>query len=135
MNHIHVASLVLVLALPGAAFAQGSGSMHPPSPNPSASGSIEDTPRLQPFAVTQSAKVRIVDIKADQHLLIVEDQDGRRHDLKVDSKTRFKPQKKTDLSKKKDLSVADLRTGQVLKVTFRISDGTATEIKLRESEH
>jgi hypothetical protein len=135
MNRIHLAGLVLVLVLPWAAFAQGSGSMHPPSPNPSASGTIEDTTRLQPFAVTQSARVKIIDVKADQHLLIVEDQDGRHHDLKVDSKTRFKPERKTDRSEKKDLSVADLRTGQVLKVTFRVSDGTATEIQLRKSEH
>lgn len=135
MNRIHLAGLVFVLALPGAAFAQGSGSVHPPRPNPSASGAIEDTTSLHPFAVTQSAKVKVIDTKADQHLLIVEDQDGKRHDLKVDSNTRFKPERKKDLSEKQDLSVADLRPGQALKVTFRISDGTATEIQLRKSGH
>ncbi len=132
MKRIDIATFVLFLALPLAGFAQGSGTMNPPRPNTSGRDAVsEDASGRRPFMVTQSAKVRILDVNADQHLLVVEDEKGERHELKVDSKTKFKADKKTELAEKKNLSVADFRSGQTVKVTFRGSDSTATEIRLR----
>lgn len=117
-----IAPLLLVLFLPAVALAQGSGS----------TGSRPTYGSSSPaYAVTRSVKGTVTTIEADRGLIVVEDKNGKMHEFKVDNKTKYKAEKKTELRGKKGISLADFQLGQPVKVTYRADDGTITELRLR----
>ena len=84
------------------------------------------------FAVTRTAKAKIAEIKKGEHgiILVVEDSQGRRGSLQLNSKTRFKADKKTEYAGKKHISSDDLEIGQNIKVTFVADSGQVLEVRL-----
>lgn len=119
-----IAPLLLVLFLPAVALAQGSGS----------TGSRPTYGSSSPaYAVTRSVKGTVTTIEADRGLIVVKDKNGKMYEFKVDNKTKYKAEKKTELRGKKGISLADFQLGQPVKVTYRADDGTITELRLRRS--
>ncbi len=123
-NRILALTLVVTTLLSGAAFSQGSGPSRPPS-------STSGIPRGESaFAVTRTVKGTIAELNAEERRLVVEDNKGNRHSLKISDETRFKADKKTELAEKKDLALGDFQTGQLVRVLYRPADETAIELRL-----
>lgn len=111
-------------------WAQGSRSASSPS-----SASHQTDGDLGPemgFVVTRTAKGKIAEIKKGDHgiILVVEDNQGKRGALQLNSKTRFKADKKTEYAGKKHISSDDLEIGQNVKITFVADTGQVLEVRL-----
>ncbi len=113
-----IGTLLLVVLLPAAVFAQGSGS----------------TRGRSPFGVTRAVTGTIAEINADDGLLVVEDKKGRGYKFRIDSGTKFKADKKTELLGKKDISLSDFHTGRKVKITYRANDGKVREVRLKRTK-
>ena len=125
-------SILLVAAsMCGMAWAQGSGSTRPAASKNSGGGGADAGPDLS-FMVTRTVKGKIAEIKKDDHgaVVIVEDSEGRRGAVKVNSKTRIKADKKTEYAGKKHISPDDLEVGQIVKITFIADSGQVLEVRL-----
>jgi len=62
---------------------------------------------------------------------------GKRFDIKLDDKTRFRGDEKTkneDRQSSGKMTLGDLQAGQMVKVTYRESDSTATQAQLRAAK-
>lgn len=85
-----------------------------------------------PFAVTRIAKGKIMSVNKEDHgtVVVFEDSNGKRGALRLNSKTRFKADKKTEYAGKKHISVDDLEVGQNVKITFVADSGQVLEVRL-----
>lgn len=124
MNHIKLGILVLVLTLPALALAQGSGSTAPRLP--------ADHGTRSAFDVTRSLKCKIVEVKA--HSIVVEERGGKRHEFTVESTTKLKADKKTELAGKKKIELNDLKSGYNVKIKYRASDQKLVEVRVVRSK-
>ncbi len=132
MNRFALCFLFLALALPAVSFAQGSGGRTVPS---RPIGDItDDRSGPRPFAVTRTVTGKINEINAEKHLIIVEDKNGKRLEFKLDDKTRFRADKKTEYADKKGLSLGDFEAGQPVKITYLASNNLITELRLRREK-
>lgn len=123
--------LVLVAAsMTATAWAQGSGTVR--SAPAQQVGAVADSGPDFPFTVTRSVKGKISGIKKDERstVIIFEDNQGKRGELKLNSKTRFKADKKTEYAGKKHISSDDLEIGQSVKITFVADSGRVLEVRL-----
>lgn len=113
------ACVVVVLCLaPRPALAQGSGSTG--GPNPSS------------FEVLRSLDGEIESLDQREGVLVLlKEKDGERMRFRIDPKIKLKAERKSELADRKDLTVAEFRAGHLVRVTFRTSDSTAVEMKLR----
>ncbi len=126
MKHLLLSLTFLFFALPAVVMAQGSGSTAEP-PTPRSSG-VEDI--ATPFIVTRSVTAKIVEIDVEKGIFVVE-HEGKLVNVKVDKKTRFKADKKSELGGRKSLSLADFFVGNTVKITFIPADGRIVEVRLR----
>jgi hypothetical protein len=90
--------LAAALALPSMAMAQGSRSTAPKA-------------KQKDFGVTRKVNGKVVAVKAGESLVI--ETDGARQEFKMARETK---------------TPAGLKKGDAVKVTFRVSDHTATEV-------
>ena len=128
MNRVAFATLFLAMALPATALAQGSGSTGPAVPN--RVGNYGDNPQ-PPFLVTGALEGKVAEIRSDQRLIIIEDKNGKRLQFRLDEKTKFRADKRTEYAGKKDLGLGDFELGQPVRVTYIASNNIATELRLR----
>ncbi len=119
MNHIKIGILVLALTLPAPALAQGSGSTAPSTPG--------DHGTRSAFDVTRSLKCKIVGVQA--HSIVVEEPGGKRHEFTVESATKLKADKKTELAGKKKIELKDLKSGYNVKIKYRAADQKLVEVR------
>jgi hypothetical protein len=111
-------------------WAQGSRSTSSASSTPRQTDS--DLGPEMGFAVTRTAKGKIAEVKKGDHgtIVVIVDSQGRRGALQLNSKTRFKADKKTEYSGKKHISSDDLEVGQNVKITFVVDTGQVLEVRL-----
>ncbi len=131
MKRFALGTLVLVLALPAVFFAQGSGGRTTPSP---VGGVTDATSGPNPYLVTRSLTGKIAEINSEKHLIVIEDKSGKRLEFKLEDKTRFKADKKTEYADKKNLSLGDFELGQPVKITYLASNNVVTELRLRREK-
>lgn len=105
-RYLSFAIVIVALAWPALARAQGSGST---APDKEKKGSA--------FSVTRTVNGKVVMMKAGESLVV--ESGGKRHEFKVASETRMP---------------SDLKEGDEVKVTYRASDSTATEIRRTKSK-
>jgi hypothetical protein len=56
---------------------------------------------------------------------------GKRVEFLIQKDTRMRADKNTDLGGKADLSLADYKPGQTVKIIYRVSDNKTLEMRLR----
>jgi hypothetical protein len=118
---------VLLLGLPAGALAQGSGSHGPVVRPPTYGGdSLENFNVLRSFEGTLHA----IDEK-EAAVIVDEAKTGRRVSFLLDRKVKLKADKKSELGGRKDLSLADLKPGQPVKLTVRTTDAVVVELRVR----
>ena len=126
MKPLRLAAIWFSFFFPLMTLAQGSGHERPPTSQPGSLPANE-----APFEVTKSFEGTILEIQLDARVVVVGDKDGKRERFKVDDRTAFKADKKTELAGRKALKIGDFETGQPVKVTFRASDNSVLEMRLR----
>ena len=62
---------------------------------------------------------------------VVVDSRGKRLQFLVQKDTRMRADKNTDLAGKTDLSLADYKAGQTVKIIYRVADGKLLEVRLK----
>jgi hypothetical protein len=92
--------------------------------------STERIPSQDPvYPRTLSGK--IVEIKIQEGLLVLEEDKGsNRYQFRLDRKTRLRADRKTSLSDRKNLALGDFQPGQMVRITYWVSD-KVTELRLR----
>ncbi len=117
---------VLFLAASGAAWAQGSGSVGPPPGG--GDGGLQT-----PFEVVKTVSVKYLSAGGDGNSIIVE-AEGKKLSMKLDKRYKIKANKGTEFAGKKRIELADLQAGILLKVTYRVSDMTAIELRILQEK-
>ena len=119
MRHLPVLCAVL-FGVSAPAFAQGSRSSGGPSSD------------YGDFSVLRNVTGVLISADEKEGTLVVKP-DGAEESVsfKVMGKIRLGAEKKTALSGRKGLALADFEPGQAVKVTFRATDLTAVEMRLR----
>lgn len=84
-----------------------------------------------PDAYSRSVTGTIVTIDGARRSLVLQGQGKTPLTFVVDSKVRVRADKDTALGGKKDLSLSDYSPGQFVRVTYRIEDSKALEIRLK----
>ena len=120
-----LATLMTVIA-----WGQGSGSTRQ-TPSANTGGNANLGTDL-PFMITRIMKGKIAEIKKDDYgtVVVVEDGTAKRGTLKLDRKTHFKADKKTEYAGKKHISLDDLEIGQTVKITIAAETGQVLEVRL-----
>ncbi len=90
------------------AFAQGSTGRRIADPN---------------YVVTRTVSETIVSTNLKSNELMLKDWDGRNHTVKINKDTKL-------MNGGRNLDLRELREGQTIRLTYRVADGTALEIRL-----
>ena len=119
-------SFVSLLLGFGAGAALASGSSYP---------AAATAPAEDPMLVTESMKCRVVEIRAEENALKIQDPKTEKTSwITLDEDTRLLAQDKKAFDGRKKLEFADLENGQLLRIQHRPNTGQVLKIKvLRES--
>jgi len=125
-----LAALIIVLALAAVASAQ----RVPTSPSHSGVPTVGlDTVRSDPAPYSHSVTGKVLQVSTADHSLVVELRDSGPVKFIVDEKARKTADKKIELAGKKDLTFADYKPGQTVRVTYRIADNKVLEVRVKAS--
>lgn len=105
MFRFSVQAILVLLIFPGMVFSQGSTGRRIADPN---------------YIVTRTASEAIVSINLNSSELVLKDWDGKSHTVKVNKDTKFSTGTAT---------LRDLGEGQMIRITYRVKDSTALEIR------
>lgn len=124
-----LAALLIVIALSAVAFAQrNEGANAPIRPGPTM---VTPLPRSDERPYSLSVTGKILKVSNDDHSLVIEMRNSPAVEFIIEEKTRKTADKKTELAGKKDLSFADYKPGQTVKITFRVADNKVLEVRLK----
>lgn len=115
MKFMYIAIVVLALTAP-MAFAQGSGS------------SDENPASSDDFHVTRSFEGKVLQVKMENSVIVIENKDGERHDFHFTDQTEITSSKGSSGSE--SLKVSALKPGKRVKVVFRPSDMYADRVRI-----
>ena len=130
---------VLLAVCCGLAVAQ-SNSGPPPPPVSVTNGSSPTTPpslmermgRDPAFPTRVTGTVLAID--RTRGLMMIELADKSQLTFVVDSRVRARADKDTALAGRKDLALSDYKPGQLVKVSYRVEDNKAVEIRLKRGK-
>ncbi|MDQ2856097.1 MAG: hypothetical protein M3R68_07190, partial [Acidobacteriota bacterium] len=83
----------------------------------------------QPYSRSMTGKV--LKVSAEENLLIIDSPKIGAIKFALNKNVRTKADKNTELSDRRDISLADYKPGQIVKVTYRLSDNKVLEIRLK----
>lgn len=128
----------IVVAACGVAVAQKSGGGAPvvgmntggpvPTRNPT-NESVNHDPDVYSRSVTGT----IVSLDSTRGSLVLEGAGKTQLTFVVDSKVRVRADKDTAMAGRKDLSLSDYTPGQFVRVTYRVADNKALEVRLKRA--
>jgi hypothetical protein len=125
-----LAAALLVMGLSAMAFAQQDEGRNAPA---RAGGQLMVTPGpdrdAQPYSRTMTGKV--LKFSAEENLLIIDSPKVGALRFALNKSVRTRADKNTDLADRRDISLADYKPGQIVKVTYRLSDNKVLEIRLK----
>jgi hypothetical protein len=105
----------------GLALGQGSGSTAPPKERGDSA-----------FLVTKTVKGSVVEPPSRDELVV--EVNGRRLTLRINTETTLKADKGADVNDPSNVSAADLKKGQPVRIKYRPADETAVEIRVLKSK-
>lgn len=128
----HLLLFGLFLLLPVAVQAQTTGGV---------ANHEDSSPRLyngdlgtsgQPSSIaTHSITGRVLQVFQPDHALTLVRKDGKQVRFVLNSRTRLRADKQTELADRKTLRLADFKAGQTVKLTYDTETGSVTEVRLR----
>ena len=126
-----LSGLLLGTALCASAFGQGRAVAVPERTsvtNPA--NSSQSMGAGDPAIYSQSIIAQILSLDPDGNSVMV-NLHGKRVEFLIQKDTRMRADKNTDLGGKPDLSLADYKPGQTVKIIYRVSDNKTLEMRLR----
>lgn len=124
-----LAATLLVMALSALAFAQANEGRN--APTRAGGGVLASEPETDNRPYSRSTVGKVLKVNADEHFIVIDEPKGGPITFIVDKNTRIKADKKTELGSKKDLTLADYRPGQTVKIVYRLEDRRALEVRLK----
>lgn len=89
-------------------------------------------PGKSSFDVSKSLMGKIVEVRLEDKIVVIELEDGKRYAFLIQQKTKLKADKKTTLAAKKKLELTDFEKDQPVKITYRPDKPQeAMELRLR----
>jgi hypothetical protein len=133
----HLLLFGLFLLLPVAVQAQNtSGSLANHDNDPARSYSEETGPYGQTASTaTRSVTGRVMQVFQSDHALTLVRKNGKQVRFVVNSRTRLRADKQTDLADRKTLTLTDFKPGQTVKITYYTDSGSVTEMRLRRPKN
>ena len=101
-----------------------------------ASGSARSTmstSSVDPLQVTQTVKCKVIAINEDGTVIVRDLKTQKEQTLMVQKATKFSAEKKSNLGRRKNITVADLEVGHELKVTHRPAARQVLKVKVLAS--
>jgi len=86
-----------------------------------------------PAVYSRSVTGRIVTLDTNSRLLVIEGADKTQLTFIVVEKVRLRAEKDTSMAGRKDLALSDYTPGQVVRVSYRVSDNKALEVRLKRA--
>jgi hypothetical protein len=86
-----------------------------------------------PSVYSRSVTGTIVTLDSTRGSLVLEGADKTQLTFVVDSKVRVRADKDTAMAGRKDLSLSDYNPGQFVRVTYRVADNKALEVRLKRA--
>lgn len=130
-------SSLFILLLASAAHAQRVTSTSPVNP-PNSTGaysmpSNDDAIRRNQTRsfVGQIAAIRV----SDNSLAIKDAKSGKQIEFSLDAGTKLSADKQSELAGRKNLTLADFKPGQVVRLTYRVRDAKPVELRLRADKN
>lgn len=125
-----LAATLLVMGLSAMAFAQqDEGRRAPARPGGqpmTASGPDRDS---QPYSRSMTGKV--LKVSTVENVIVIDAPKAGAVKFALNKDVRTRADKNTDLADRKDISLTDYKPGQLVKVTYRLSDYKVLEIRLK----
>lgn len=125
-----LAAMLLVIGLSALAFAQRDEGRNAPSRAGGQPMVVPGPDRdSQPYSRSMTGKV--LKVSADENLIIIDSPKVGAIRFALNKDVRTRADKNTDLADRRDISLADYQPGQIVKVTYRLSDNKVLEIRLK----
>lgn len=124
---------LIATALGAGAFAQGRVVAAPERPslaNNNAPTTSQTMGAADPAVYSQSLTALILSLDPDANALVI-NLHGKRVQFLVEKDTRLRADKNTELAGKTDLSLADYKPGQTVKIIYRVEDYKPLEVRLK----
>ena len=86
-----------------------------------------------PSVYSRSVTGKILTIDSAHGVLTIERADKAQLTFVVDAKVQLKADKDSAMGGKKDLSLSDYTAGQVVKISYRVSDNKALAVRLKRT--
>jgi hypothetical protein len=129
MRKLIVAAL-LVMGLSAVALAQQNEGRNAPARS-TGGVLIAPAPDTDNRPYSRAFTGRVLTVNTETNEIVVEQPKVGAIRLALNKSTRIKADKNTDLADRRDLSLADYKPGQTVKVTYRLSDNKVLEIRLK----
>jgi len=110
-----------------------------PPPGPGANGpngpgyNRHSGPEGSPFK-TKTIAGELVEVKASSNAISLKNKDGKVFDFTLDSKTKLKADKNTELADKKPIELSDFQAGENVEVTVDLSSQRVSELRLKRQK-
>ena len=99
---------------------------------PARPGSLTvEVPSGEIRAYSRTVTGKVLRVETEDNVLVIEDLNGKPVHVILSKDTRLKADKKTELADKHDLTLADYKAGQFVKLTLRIEDNKVLEVRLK----
>jgi hypothetical protein len=94
---------------------------------------MNESMNRDPDVYSRSVTGTILKVDSTRGLLMIESAGKTQLTFIVDEKVRARADKDTPLGGRKDLSLTDYTPGQVVKVSYRVADNKALEVRLKRT--
>jgi hypothetical protein len=115
-----------VVAAQGVTERNSGGAVTPPNP-------LFERMGKDPSAYSRSVTGRIVTLDSTGRVLVIEGADKTQLTFIVGARVRLRADKDTGMAGRKDLALSDYAPGQVVRVSYRVSDNQALEVRLKRA--
>jgi hypothetical protein len=132
------ASYLLVVLFASAAHAQGRVTSPSTVTSPNATGhySIPSNDDAIKRDRTRSFVGQIAALNVNGNSLAIKDlKTGKEIEFSLDAETKLRADKQTELAGRKNLTLADFKRGQTVRLTYRVRDAKPVEMRLRADKN
>lgn len=130
-----LAALLMLFGLATVICAQrNEGANAPMRPGGLGPGIRTGLPPTEERGDSRSVTGKLLEVNIANHFILIQLKNSPATEFLITEKTRKTADKKTELAGRKDLTLADYKPGQTVKITFRGKDSEAVEIRLKPAK-
>lgn len=127
------AAVLLLMGLSVVAFAQRDEGRNAPA-RPGGGVLVAPAPDTDNRPYSRAIIGKVVSVDTEKNEIVVDETKTGAIRFALSKNTRIKADKNTDLADRRDISLADYKPGQTVKVTYRLADNKVLEIRLKPAK-